>query len=190
MKRIAAIIILMILPVGAWAQVAGTGEIQRAGTHIKMNGERLSPEAQAALLSDINGMDYVSSWEKAGKGRNTGLGLTIGGGVAALGGSVVVVAGLTSSIFGALIGGTVGSIGGQESAQQGAEQGAAAGQPITTAGLVVTGAGLVAMGVGIPMLIKNTKTLNRIVNTCNDNKASVQMSLGPTRNGFGLSLQF
>lgn len=191
MRRFIVATILMFLSLGAWAQYAGTGTIKRAGTHIKMDGERLSPEAQTALLADIGGMDYNSSWDWAKRGRNAGLGLVIGGGVVTLGGSVVTLLGLTTSVIGAAVGGTVGSIGGQESAQQAAQEGAKAGNSLTIGGLITTGAGIAATVIGIPMIVRNNRTLNEIVNTYNNGgQPLVQLSFGPTGNGIGLALVF
>ena len=70
---------LMLLSVGAWAQYAGTGVAKRAGTHIKVDGEKLSQEDQMILLSDIGGRDFNPAWQQAKAGRNAGMGLTIGG---------------------------------------------------------------------------------------------------------------
>ena len=189
MKRILFTLLLMLLSIGAWAQYTGTDAIKRAGTHIKVNGERLSQEAQAALLADIGGQDYNAAWEKASKGRNTGMGLAIGGGVATLCGGAVTFLGLTTSVFGAIVGGAVGSIGGQESAQQAANEGASAGKPYTTAGLITSGLGIAAAAVGIPMISKNNKTLNGIVNKYN-NRTTAQVCVGSTENGIGLALVF
>lgn len=190
MKRFIVVSMLIFLSLGAWAQYSGTSPVRRAGTHIKIDGERLSPQDQAALLADIDGQDYNEAWDKARKGRNTGMGLTIGGGVAAVCGGVVTVLGLTTSIFGAIVGGTVGSIGGQESAQQAADEGASAGKPFITAGMITSGLGIAAAAVGIPMLVSNNKTLNGIVNKYNGSKTTAQVSVGPTRNGIGLALVF
>ncbi len=190
MKRILIALILMLLSLGAWAQYADTGTVTRTGTRIKVDGVKLSPEDQAAMLADINGTDYNPAWDKAKAGRTTGMALTLGGGVAALGGSTVLLLGLTTSVFGAAIGATVGSIGGQESAQQTAQKGAYAGKPYITAGLVAAGLGVAAMGAGIPMLVVNNRKLNVIVNDCNSGRPAAQLTMGPTANGFGLALQF
>ena len=191
MRRFIVVIMLMFLSLGAWAQYAGTGAIRRVGTHIEMNGERLSPEAQSALLANIGGKDYNSDWDKARKGRNTGVGLVVGGGTATILGGGVLVLGAATSLIGATIGGTVGSIGGQEGAQKGAEEGASAEGPIMTAGLITAGLGLVATVVGIPMITSNNKILNGIVNTYNNGgRPSAQLNFGPTYNGIGLALVF
>jgi hypothetical protein len=190
MKRIVIMIALMLLSVGAWAQYAGTGIAKRAGTHIKVDGEKLSPEDQTILLSDIGGTDFNPAWQKAKAGRNAGMGLTIGGGVVALGGCTAVLLGATASIVGGAAGAIFGSIGGEEGAQQGAEAGASAGKPYITGGLIAAGAGLAAMGAGIPMLAVNCKKLNNIVGSYNAVGPEAQLSLGPTGNGFGITLSF
>ena len=176
MRKVIVMFVLLFLSVGAWAQYAGSGTIRRVGSHIEMDGERLSPEARTALLADICGQDFNPVWEKARKGRNTGLGLVIGGGVAVIGGGASLLIGATASVIGAAVGGTVGSIGGQESSQHGAEEGARAGKPLITAGLITAGLGIVSAGVGIPLLVKSNKTLSGVVDTYN--------------NGIGLALRF
>ncbi|MBR4166287.1 MAG: hypothetical protein IKR44_00485 [Bacteroidales bacterium] len=191
MKKLAVTLIFIFISLGAWAQYAGSGTIRRAGTHIEMDGERLSPDAQAALLANIGGKDYNAVWEHARKGRRTGTGLTIGGGATFLAGGAVGLLGLTTSVLGAAVGGTVGSIGGQEGAQHGAEEGAKAGGPMITAGLIAAGLGLVATGIGIPMIVSNTRMMNGIVNTYNNgNRPSASVSFGATDNGIGLALRF
>lgn len=147
MKRLLVVFSLLFLSLGAWAQYS---------------------EALA---------DYNQAFEKARKGRNTGIGLVVGGGVAVVGGGAAVIIGLTTSVVGAAVGATVGSIGGQEGASNGAQQGSKAGDPLMTAGLIAAGAGLVATGVGIPLIVKNNRTLK-------------QLRLGPTGNGVGLALVF
>ncbi len=83
MRRIIVAVTLLLLSLGAWAQYADAGFIKRVGTHIEMDGERLSPQDQAALLADIGGHDFNAEWERARKGRNTvitsGVGLVTAG---------------------------------------------------------------------------------------------------------------
>ena len=185
------ILMLLLLSLGAaWAQYNGTGTIKRVGATITVDGEKLTPEEQAALLANINGMDYNLAWQKAKAGRSTGMWLTIGGGVALLGGGVATLMGLTVSLAGATVGAIAGSIGGEQGAQQGAQQGATAGKPLATGGAIAAGTGVVAMVAGIPTLISNNKKLNEIVGACNNGRSGAQLSLAPTGNGLGLVLNF
>ena len=191
MKKAAMILMLILLStVAAWAQYNGTGTIGRAGATITVNGEKLTPEKQAALLANINGTDCNPAWQKAKTGRSTGMWLTIGGGVVLLGGGVAALMGLTVSVAGAAIGAIAGSIGGEQGAQQGAQQGANAGVPLATGGLIAAGAGVVSMAAGIPTLVSSNRKLNGIVDACNNGRSEAQLSLGPTGNGFGLVLNF
>ena len=191
MRRIIVAVTLLLLSFGAWAQYADAGFIKRVGTHIEMDGERLSTQDQAALLADIGGHDFNAEWERARKGRNTGLGLVIGGGAATLAGFTVLLLGATTSLVGAAIGGSIGAIGGEEGAQQGAEEGAKAGNPLIISGLITSGAGLVTAGVGVPILVKNCDKLNSIVNTHNNGGIpTAQLNFGHTGNGIGLALKF
>lgn len=190
MRRLLLAIALLLLSGAAWAQYAGGGTVKRSGTHLVVNGQKLSEEAQAALLADINGTDYNKAWQKAKSGRGAGIGLTVGGGVALVGGGATVLLGLTTSMLGAVFGGTVGSIGGKESGQEAAQKGAEAGKPFFIGGLIAAGAGIAGLGTGIPMIVANNKRLNNIVNTCNSGKTTAQLTLGPTGNGVGLALRF
>ena len=156
MRRLLVVFSLLFLSLGAWAQYS---------------------EAQTSLLSDVSWVDYNQALEKARNGRNTGIGLVVGGGVAVVGGGAAVIIGLTTSVVGAAVGATVGSVGGQEGASNGAQQGSKAGAPLMTAGLIAAGAGLVATGVGIPLIVKNNRTLKLL-------------RFGSTGNGVGLALVF
>lgn len=189
MKKIVVILLLSLLPLGAWAQYAGSETVKRAGAHLKVDGATLSAEAQRALLANVGGVDYNAAWAEAVSGRNLGTGLTIGGGVAALGGLAAVMVGLVADVVGAAAGGIIGSIGGQEGAQQGAQEGATAGNGIVTGGLIATGLGVGALAFGIPKLVVNNRKLNDLVGACNGRPAA-QVSLGPTGNGFGLAVNF
>lgn len=162
MKRLFFTLFLLLFSLGALAQYAVPGTVTRSGTHLKVDGERISPEQQILLLSNIDGTDFNPAWNKAVSGRNLGIGLTVGGGVAALGGGALTLIGIATSVIGAATGAVVGSIGGPDTAHDAAESGASAGKPYTTAGLITAGAGIVALGAGIPMIISNNRRLNGI----------------------------
>ena len=187
------LLVLLLVSFVARAQYADTdaGVLKRSGTHLKMDGVKLSREAQAALLADIDGIDYNKAWNKAKSGRNAGVWLIIGGHVVAIGGVSLATLGVTASLYGALIGAMVGAIvGGEETAQQAADAGATAGDGYIKAGLITGGVGLAAVAAGIPMVIVNSKKLNGIVDDYNAGGPGAQVSLGPTTNGFGLSVRF
>ena len=79
MRKTIVSLVFMLLSLGAWAQYAQSDALKRSGVHLSLNGETLSPEAQAALLSNIGGTDYTAMWEEARSSRALGTGLTIGG---------------------------------------------------------------------------------------------------------------
>ena len=108
MKRLFLTCFLLLVSVALWGQYAGVAK--RSGTHIKLDGERLTPEQQVALLSDIGGVDYNEPWTRAAKLRNTGLGLTIGGSVVSVAGLATTFIGAVASAFGAAIGAAAGGI--------------------------------------------------------------------------------
>lgn len=190
MRKTIVSLVFMLLSLGAWAQYAQSDALKRSGVHLSLNGETLSPEAQAALLSNIGGTDYTALWEEARSSRALGTGLTIGGGVAALGGLSCVMIGFVGDMTGAAVGGIIGSIGGEKGAKEGAEEGSKAGSGFVTGGLIATCAGLAAMGVGITKIVKSGKKLDGIVSSYNNGNSVTQVTLGPTSNGFGISLMF
>ena len=172
-------LLLLACGVSAWGQYPGT--LKRSGTHLTLNDERLTPEEQAAILDDIGGQDCTEAWRRAATLRNTGLGLTIAGGVAGAAGIMFTFTGGVVSTMGAV----VGTLGGKEGAQKGAR----AGSPMLTGGLIAAGVGLAALGAGIPLLAVGSARLNRMVETYNNNKP-VTVSLGPAPSGLGLCLRF
>lgn len=192
MKRFLLLICFLCVALSSQAQY-----IRRHGGQLRyQDGQVLTKEEQQLLLSDIEGHDYNAPWNTARRLRGTGLGLTIGGGVAMGVGAMGVTIGAVTSALGAVIGGTVGSMGGQEGAQEGASAGAKAGTPLITAGLIVGAVGVVATATGIPMLVVNTRRMNKIVNTYNNSlnpeEPQIQASInfGFTPHGIGLSYQF
>ena len=189
MKRLIVIVALSLLSFGAWAQYSGD-VVERSGRYLKVNGEKLSPEAQRALLANVGGVDCNAVWDAASAGKRLGTGLTVGGGLLTAGGLASVLVGLVGDIAGAAVGGIIGSIGGQEGAQQGAEEGAKAGNGFVTGGLIASAAGLGTMAFGISRIVSNARKLNEIVDTCNNGRPSAQLTLGPTPGGVGLVLYF
>ena len=189
MKRMLFTFVLVLFSLTVWGQVATP--LERAGTHIRINGNKLSAEEQSALLSDIGGTDYREAWSSAANMRNAGLCLTIGGGVATLGGLTTMMIGGVGSLVGAATGAVVGSVGGEEGASSGAKAGASVGKPLATAGAVVTLLGIAALGSGIPMLAVGGKRMNSIKDLYNNTPRNVAvLSFGPTASGVGIALTF
>ena len=189
MKRLFLTCFLLLVSVALWGQYAGVAK--RSGTHIKLDGERLTPEQQVALLSDIGGVDYNEPWTRAAKLRNTGLGLTIGGSVVSVAGLATTFIGAVASAFGAAIGAAAGAIGGSIGGEEAAQQGANAGSPYITGGLVATFTGLAATVTGVTLLSVGGTRMRRITDTYNEtNRESARLYFGPTASGVGLALQF
>lgn len=193
MKKILLLISLLAVCFAAQAQYSGT--LKRSGCSLKMDGQKLTKAETTALLSDIGGVDYTASWEKARRGRTTGIVMTsVGSGVAVLGAGVSIV-GLFATVIAvgaaATTGAIVGSVGGEETAQEtassAADQAADSTTPIMTAGLVMMGAGAVTAVAGIPFIVVNCNKMNKIVKTYNNTPA---LAFGTTGNGLGLTLNF
>ena len=192
MKRWIFILFFLTLTLSASAQY-----ISRKGGHIVQDGQKLSKAEAQALLSDIDGVDYSNAWYGYNAWRNTGLGLTIGGGVAVGGGAVVFMGGVLVSVVGVAVGAGAGAIGGPDGAAAGAEAGAKAGQPLMTGGLIAMGVGAVCLGTGIPLLSVNAHRMNRIVKDYNGSipaptveEPAVEVAFGPAPSGIGLTVNF
>ena len=189
MKRILTLILALSLFFPAAAQYV-QGPLQRKGTHLTSSDGRLSEAEMAAVLADIDGVDCTDQWRQAARGRNTGLGLTIGGAVTGVAGCVLLMGGVIVSVAGGTVGAVVGSIGGEEGAQQGAEAGVKAGQPLMTAGCISGAVGLGALCVGVPMLVSGNRKMNAIVDRHNNAEPQASLSFGATAHGVGLRLTF
>lgn len=192
MKRWIFILFFLTLTLSASAQY-----ISHKGSTILRDGEKLSKEEAQVLLSDVNGMDYSNAWYGYNAWRNTGLGLTIGGGIAVAGGGVVFMGGVLVSVVGVAVGASAGAIGGSEGAQAGAEAGAQAGQPLMTGGLIAMGVGAVCLGAGIPLLSVNATRMNRVVKDYNGSlpaptveEPAVEVAFGPAPSGIGFTVNF
>ena len=189
MKRILALVLALALAFPAAAQYV-QGPLHRKGTHLASAEGRLSEAEMAAVLADIDGVDCTDPWHQAARGRNTGLGLTIGGAVTGVTGCVLLMGGVIVSVAGGTVGAVVGSIGGEEGAQQGAEAGVKAGQPLMTAGCITGAVGLGAFCVGVPMLVSGNRKMNAIVDRHNNAEPQASLSFGATAHGVGLRLTF
>lgn len=203
MKRWLLVVFFLTLSLAASAQY-----IHRKGGHITRDGEKISLEEQQLILSDINGIDFNSDWHSFDTWRKTGLGLTIGGSIVAGGGALTFLTGALVSMLGAAVGAVGGAavggaVGGNEGAQSGAQAGASAGvqagQPIMTGGLIATVVGTVALGAGIPLLVVNSKRMNRITADYNANipepelapeEPVAELAFGPAPSGIGFTLNF
>ena len=190
MKRWIFILFFLTLALSASAQY-----ISHKGSTIVQDGQKLSKEEAQALLSDINGIDYSTAWYGYNAWRNTGLGLTIGGGVTLVGGGVIFLGGALVTVVGAAVGAGAGAIGGSAGASAGAQAGAKAGQPLMTGGLISMGVGVACLGAGIPLLAVNARRMNRVVKEYNatipaPEEPAVEVAFGPAPSGIGFTVNF
>ncbi|MBR5403171.1 MAG: hypothetical protein IK113_02985 [Bacteroidales bacterium] len=215
MKKIASVIILLVVAVSAYAQYATPALAERKGCTIKIDGEKLSHQEANLLMSNIDGEDYSAQWAKARGWRTAGISMIAGGGAIAAGGAMAVLIGALTSALGATvgavagatvgsIGATVGSIGGEEQAQQSAseaaQKGADAGKPIINGGIIAMGLGLATHIAGIPLTVVNSVKMSKLVDKYNESLPAtmpetepapeMELSFGATRNGVGLCLTF
>ncbi len=155
------------------------------GTKIKLDGIVLTPEQQALLLSNIDGVDFNENWADYRKQRHLGNGLAIGGSVMIAGGAACGVVSLVYAFAGIL--GLVFS-GGQGDVQ-----------PIfdtagywAIGGVAAAGAGAGIMAVGIPIRVKADKKMKATCEGYNNATERVEKSVifGTTASGVGLSFNF
>ena len=171
MKRLLLILCFLSLTLASQAQYI----YPHGGTLMRDDNEVLSQEEVQELFPE---------WEHANALRKTGLGLTIGGGVATAVGASAICIGVVTSATGAILGATVGAVvGGENGAQQGGSSGAQAGVPLINAGLITGAVGLVTMAVGIPMLAVNSHRMKKMVGDYN-------ASIAPSANGVGVCFNF
>lgn len=211
MKRwIIALVFLALAAGSASAQYIPDGTVKRKGCGMKVDGQKLTWDQQAYILSDIDGNDCTQQWIRARKVRGWGIGLTTGGATVTVVGAgatlVMVVATALGVAFGAGVGAVAGSVGGEEQAQESAndaaQQVADEMTPKINACMAVTGVGLVTTVVGIPMWVSGTKKMNKIVKAYNTSHLAFEpeFKVGPsfayspaTRTmvpGVGLTLNF
>lgn len=159
------------------------GDLARKGTRISVRDTTLDRETTRLLLQEYGGEELVRTWDHYVKQRGWGIGLTAGGySVAVIGAGyslIYIVAGVVGSAFAA--------IGGEEAVQNLWDQLG----PNFTGGMIVAGVGLVAGTTGAVLLGRSNHQLKGIVRECNEaGPTSVQVTLGPTPSGFGLSIRF
>ena len=207
MKKFLLILALATVSVAAHAQFAGSvpeGALKRKGSVMKTldktNKVKLTPEQVAYVLHDIDGVDYNDEWNQLNRTRKKGVGLIVGGSIAAGTGALVFV-GAAVEVDDT----TSDADGGVDDAAEGAESADAAldidghevfvlGAPLASmdesgesmeefkANLekefapwyigsgLVTGAGAACAIAGIPTTVSSCKKMNAIVNRYNETR--------------------
>ena len=200
MKKIILALVLLTACAAAYGQYIPDGTAKRHGSKIRIDGQKLTPEQQIMLLSDIDGTDYNRQWNRAKATRGWGIGLTAAGGTVAVVGAggtmVMVIATALGVVIGAGAGVVVGSVGGEETASETASEAAnnvaEEMAPKINAWMAVTGVGLVSTAVGIPLWVSGSKKMSKIVKTYNHAPRHSDSGLyfGPTASGAGFAYVF
>ncbi|MBR6305502.1 MAG: hypothetical protein IKR38_01815 [Bacteroidales bacterium] len=200
MKKIILAIVLLTACAAAYGQYIPDGTAKRYGSKIRIDGQKLTPQQQVMLLSDIDGKDYNRSWKNANLTRKWGIGLTAAGGTVAVvgaGGTLVMIIATAFGVgLGAVAGAMAGSVGGEEQASETASEAAdnVAEEmgPKIAAWATVTGVGLVSTAVGIPLWITGSSKMGKIVKTYNGaaRHADSGLYFGPTASGAGFAYVF
>ena len=155
---------------------------------------KLTKEEQAALLEDVNGIDFNPLWKKSAILQNTGMYLLIGGGLFMIGGAVaggglllvgVIIMPVVVALVAAFSFGQANLEEVWDSVWEGIENKAKIGGSIAVAGtaIAITGAILLAVG---------HKNLRRTVNYTNafGKPQQAAFNFGAAPHGVGLTFNF
>ena len=204
MKKFLLILALAMVSVAAHAQFAPTvpeGALKRKGSVMKTldktNKVKLTPEQVACVLSDIDGVDYNDEWQALNRTRKKGVGLIVGGSIAAGTGAVVFLGAAVVEVLVLILGAPIASM--DESGESMEEFKANLEKefaPWYIGSGIVTGAGAACAIAGIPTTVSSCRKMNAIVNRYNETRTpaaslpEVTLNFGRTANGVGLTLNF
>ena len=204
MKKFLLILALATVSVAAHAQFAGSvpeGALKRKGSVMKTldktNKVKLTPEQVAYVLHDIDGVDYNDEWNQLNRTRKKGVGLIVGGSIAAGTGALVFVGAAVVEVLVFVLGAPLASM--DESGESMEEFKANLEKefaPWYIGSGLVTGAGAACAIAGIPTTVSSCKKMNAIVNRYNETRTpeaslpEVTLNFGRTANGVGLTLNF
>lgn len=195
MKKLLLILAFVLAGANAYAQFADSTVVnhvlKRRGSHVKLDGQRLSREQQQLLLSDIDGIDYNHDWKKARGWRAAGIGMVTGG-------SALAVFGAGFTLVYLIVGGMAVAIGATASAAVGGDGSEAAEsvsediEPYINAGLIMTGVGVATTAAGIPVIAVNCHKMSKIVKKYNATQSApaAEITFGPTASGVGFAINF
>ena len=204
MKKLLLILLLASCSVAAYAQFAGSipeGALKRKGSLMKTvdktNKVKLTPEQVAYVLHDIDGVDYNDEWHDLNRTRKKGVGLIVGGSIAAGTGALVFVGAAVVEVLVFVLGAPLASM--DESGESMEEFKANLEKefaPWYIGSGIVAGAGTACAIAGIPTTVSSCKKMNAIVNRYNETRApeaslpAVTLNFGRTANGVGFTLNF
>ena len=206
MKRLILVLLAIVLGAGsAYAQFIDTGipegALKRKGSVMKTldkeNKVKLSPEQVAYVLSNIDGVDYNDEWQALNKTRKKGVGLIVGGSIAAGTGAVVFLGAAVVEILVLIIGAPLASMdeSGENMKEFQEKLDKQFGPWYIGSGIVTVGGAACAIA-GIPTTVSSCKKMNAIVNRYNESHTpatslpEVTLNFGRTANGVGLTLNF
>ena len=204
MKKLLLILLLASCSVAAYAQFVDSipeGALKRKGSLMKTvdktNKVKLTPEQVAYVLHDIDGVDYNDEWYELNRTRKKGVGLIVGGSIAAGAGALVFVGAAVVEVLVFVLGAPLASM--DESGESMEEFKANLEKefaPWYIGSGIVAGAGTACAIAGIPTTVSSCKKMNAIVNRYNETRApesslpAVTLNFGRTANGVGFTLNF
>lgn len=193
MERLFAFLVAVCcLSIAASAQYTDDTQsiLRRKRAGLTLDGQKLSAEEQAQLLSDIGGLDYTEQWNRYARGRRTGIALiSVGAATAAAGAAVVAGTGLVY-VVGLIIVAPVAGV--SDNGDEVVDDYGRSFRPWFTGGFIALGAGAAVAVAGIPVTVKNCRRMNGIVDRYNEEytQPAAELAFGATGNGIGLMLRF
>lgn len=194
MRRLFFIVVLFGFSVVAYAQWIPQGHLDKAGSHLELDGKRLSQEEQDLLLSNVNGVNYSKQWAKATVRKRLFLGEFVLGGASIAGGLSMFAVHFLPFALGSIFSGARAK-GDPDETKRIKAQLREEHLPGIRYSIIPILAGSALLSTGISFHAKYNRFMNNVVDYYNGDEErqpelGTRLLLGPTPNGFGLALQF
>ena len=189
------LLLCSFMTIAASAQYAVQNVPVLKGSRVFVDGEKISNEAVVAYLVSAYDDSVADSWTKNRTAYKTGLGLTIAGSAITWCGSLAFTVGLVigaGTLITVPILGMIGlPTGNMKPAGDYWHNGMSSADIMINIGGYSILTGLAMLASGIPVMCVYKKRLNAIFQEYGPGLASdINLSFGPTANGFGLALNF
>lgn len=191
MKRLLLLLLCSFMTIAASAQYAVQNVPVLKGSRVFVDGEKISNADVVAYLASAYDDSVAEDWNKKRNAYKTGLGLTIAGPVLIICGEFVGITGLFAMTGTMLLLPILGIVGGSIADTGAVVSGFSdAGLWLTIGGCtILTGYAMLASG--IPVMCVYKKKLKKMFQEYGPGLSSdINLSFGPTCNGFGFALNF
>lgn len=169
------------------AQDSGQETYIRAGGTLKTAAGKLTAEQRDSVLFATGGDELVGQWQSLDKTRRTGNGLIIGGSSLAAAGVVTYLGTTLVMVVGMIVVAPVAAVGDSQSV---VDDYTNQFKPYLTVAGIAAAAGAAVALAGIPVTVKSTRSMKRIVGACNQAACAPELSFGLAPGGVGLVYRF